>query len=56
MQKYYLPTVERRDCNVMIDGQNFFKQPVKNNLRTCDNIRKIATGAKDNYTNSCLFN
>ena len=56
MQKYYLPTVERRDCNVMIDGQNFFNQPVKNNLRTYDNIRKIATGVKDNYTNSCLFN
>ena len=25
----------------MIDGQNFFNQPVKNNLRTYDNIQKI---------------
>ena len=28
----------------MIDGQKVFDQPVKNNLRTYDNIRKIATG------------
>ena len=28
----------------MIDGRSFFGQPVKNNLRTYDNILKIATG------------
>ena len=27
--KYYLPTVEIKDYNVKIDGQNFFDQPVK---------------------------
>ena len=26
----------------MIDGQNFFDQPIKNDLRTYENIRKIA--------------
>ena len=31
----------------MIDGQRFFDQPVNNNLRTFDNIRKIATGQGD---------
>ena len=25
-------TVEIRDFNVMVDGQNFFDQPVKNNF------------------------
>ena len=33
----------------MIDGQNFFDQPVKNDMRTYDNIRKIATGHEDDY-------
>ena len=28
--KFYLPTVEIKDYNVMIDGQNFFDQSVKN--------------------------
>ena len=46
--KYYLPIVERKDYNVMIDGQNFFDQPVENDLRTYDNILKI--GQRDNYT------
>ena len=27
----------------MIDGKNFFNQPVKNDKVTYDNIRKIAT-------------
>ena len=39
----------------MIDEQNFFDQPVKNNLRTYDNIRKIATGQGDDYSTSCLL-
>ena len=27
--RYYLPKVETKDYNVMIDGQNVFSQPVK---------------------------
>ena len=38
----------------MIDGQNFFNEPVKNNLRTYDNIRKIGNAQGDGYTTSCL--
>ena len=30
---YYLPTVEIKNYNVMIDGQNFFDQPEKDNLK-----------------------
>ena len=35
--------------------KNLFDQPVKNNLRTYDNIRKIATGQGDDYTTGCLL-
>ena len=28
----------------MIDGKNFFDQPIKNELKTYENNRKIATG------------
>ena len=52
---YYLPKVEIKDYIFMIDGQNFFNQLVKNNLRTYDNIRKIATGQGDDYTTGCLL-
>ena len=56
-KQYYLPTVEIRDYNVMIDGKNFFDQPKKKkkDLNTYDNIRKIATGQVDDYTTGCLL-
>ena len=38
----------------MIDGLNFFDQPIRNNLIAYDNIRKIATGPGDDYTTGCL--
>ena len=38
----------------MIDGQSFFNHPVENDLRTYDNIRKIAIGQGDVYTTGCL--
>ena len=28
---YYLPTIEIKDYNIMINGENFFDQPIKNN-------------------------
>ena len=44
------PKVEIKDYNIMIDGQNSFDQPVKNDVKTCNNIQKIATGHRDEYT------
>ena len=38
----------------MIDRQNFFDQPVVNNLIPRDKIRKIATGPGDDYITGCL--
>ena len=44
----------------MIDGKNFFDQPINSKLKTYENIRKVATGIGDNYTagrllDSCYF-
>ena len=39
----------------MINRQNFFNQPVKNDLITYKNIRKIATGQGDDYSDDCLL-
>ena len=39
----------------MIDGKNFFDQPVKSDMRTYANICKIATGQGDDYTTGCLL-
>ena len=39
----------------MIDGKNFFDQPIKNDKVTYENIRKIAMGQGDYYTTGCLL-
>ena len=52
---YNLPTVEIKYYNIMINGENFFDQPIKNNKVTYENIRKIAIGQGDDYTTGCLL-
>ena len=51
----YFPNVEIKDYNVMIDGKNFFDQPVKNNKVTYENNRKNAAGQGDDHTTGCLL-
>ena len=52
---YYLPNVEIKDYNIMINGENFFDQPIKNNKVPYENIRKIAASQGDDYTTGCLL-
>ena len=52
---YYLSKVEIKEYNVMIDGRNFFDQPIDNMTKAYKNIRKIATGQGDDYTTVCLL-
>ena len=39
----------------MIDGKNFFDQPINNMSKTYENIRKITIGQGDDYTTGCLL-
>ena len=39
----------------MIDGKNFFDQPVKNDKRTYGNILKIINGHGDDYRTGFLL-
>ena len=39
----------------MINGENFFDQPIKKKKTTYENIRKIATGQGDDYTTGFLL-
>ena len=46
-KQYFLQDIEIKDYNIMIDGRNFFDQPVKTDLRTYDIIQNIVTGQGD---------
>ena len=39
----------------MINGENIFDQPIKNDKATYENIRKNCTGSRDDYTTGCLL-
>ena len=39
----------------MINGEQFFDQPVKNNKVPYENIRNIATSQGDDYATGCLL-
>ena len=53
--EYYLPTVEIKDYNIMINGENVSDRPIKNNQVTYENIRKIAIGQGDDYSTGCFL-
>ena len=36
--------------NGMINTENFFDKSIKSDLKTYDNIQKVATGQEDHYT------
>ena len=54
-KRYYLPNEEIKDYNIMIDGKNFFDQPIKKGKVTYENIRKIARGQWDDCTTGRLL-
>ena len=39
----------------MIDGRNFYDQPINDKIKQYDEVRKVSTGYADDYTNGCLL-
>ena len=54
-RKYFLPRVHITNCNVLINGRNFYDQPINDQIKKYDEIRKNATGKEDDYATRCLL-
>ena len=54
-RKYFLPRVDIPNYNVLIDGRKFYDQPINDQIKKYDEIRKIATGKGDDYITGCLL-
>ena len=39
----------------MIDGRNFYHQPINDLIKQCDEVRKVSAGQGDDYTTGCLL-
>ena len=51
--KYYVPKIEIKDCNVLINGKPFFEIPVKNKEEVYEAI--IEMSKNNNYTTGNLL-
>ena len=54
-RKYFLPRVNITNYNVLIDGRNFYDQPINNQIKKYDKVRKVMTRKGDDYTNGSLL-
>ena len=52
--KCFLPRGEIKNYNVLIDGRNFYDQPI-NDIKQYDEVRKVSTRYGDHYTTGCLL-
>ena len=39
----------------MIDGKNFYDQPINDLIKQYDEVRKVSTGQGDDYTTECFL-
>lgn len=46
----YLQEIEKKYCNVRIDGRRLFDKYVENNTKTCEKTATVATGQGDDCT------
>ena len=54
-RKSFLPRVNIISYNVLTDGRNCYDQPINDQIKKYDEIRKIATGQGDDYTTGSLL-
>ena len=50
-----MPRVDINNFNVLIDARNVYDQPINDQIKKYDEIRKIAIGKGDDYTTGCLL-
>ena len=55
-QKYFLSRRKIENFNVMIDGRNFYDQPINYLIKQYDEVRKVSTRQGDDYTTGGLLN
>ena len=54
-RKYFLPRVDITKYNVLINGRNFYDQPIGDHIQNYDKIRKMSAGQGDDCTITCLL-
>ena len=48
-QSYYLPRIEIKDYNVLIDGRNFYDQNINDSITRYNEFLKLTTGKSEDH-------
>ena len=54
-QKYYLPRNDLNEYNVIIDGRNFYDNPIENDIEKYRELKKVMIGKGEDYTKGSLL-
>ena len=54
-KKYILPRVKIENCDIEIDGRNFYDQSINDSIKQYDEIKKISAGQGNDYTTGCVL-
>ena len=54
-QKYYLPRIELNKYNVIIDGRNFYDNPIESDIEKYRDLKKVMIGKVEDYTTGTLL-
>ena len=54
-RKYYLPRIDLEKYNVIIDGRNFYDNPIENDAEKYRELKKVMIGKGEDYTTGSLL-
>ena len=54
-RKYFLPRIDIKDYNGLIDGRNFYDQNISCDFKKYVELRKVMTGSGEDYTTGSLL-
>ena len=54
-QKYYLPRIDLEKYNVIIDGRNFYDNPIESDFEKYRELKKVMIGKGEDYTTGSLL-
>ena len=54
-RKYYLPRISLNNYNVVIDGRNFYDNPIESDIEKYKELKKVMIGKGEDYTTGSLL-
>ena len=54
-RKYYLPRIDLKKYNVIIDGRNFYDNPMESDIEKYRELKKVMIGKGEDYTTGSLL-